>query len=79
MEWRIENEENLEEAPGYLVTIAEYDDDENPTGAVITVPCAKLWDGEKVSEEKAIENILRSLFARLRKYLGHEFLPLSGN
>ena len=71
MKWRIHSQDELPDTPGYLVTIAEYDDNGHLTGSAITVPCISQWDEDQVSEEEAVANILEPLLARIGEYLGY--------
>jgi hypothetical protein len=75
--WRIHPQDELPDTPGYLVTIAEYDDGGHLTGTAITVPCIGQWDEDQVSEEEAVANILKPLLTRIGEYLGYRMPELN--
>jgi hypothetical protein len=77
MKWRIHSQDVLPDTPGYLVTIAEYDDAGHLTGTAITVPCIGKWDEDQVSEEEAVANILEPLLTRITGYLGYRMPELN--
>ena len=76
MKWHIHRQEALSKIPGYLITIAEYDDNEQFTGITITVPSVNAWEEEKASEEQAVANILSPMLLKIADYLGYN-LPVS--
>jgi hypothetical protein len=79
MEWRIEEQEELPNNAGYLVTVAEHDDGGHLTGLAITVPCSSKVNGDPRLTEEAIKGILRQVRIRVGKYLGYEPAPVSDN
>jgi hypothetical protein len=76
MKWHILRQEALSKIPGYLITIAEYDDDETFTGITISVPSVNKWEEEKAPEEQAVANILTPMLLKIADYLGYT-LPVS--
>ena len=76
MKWHILRQEALPRIPGYLITIAEYDDDARFTGISIAVPSVSKWEEEKGTEEQAVANILSPMLIKIADYLGYD-LPVS--
>ena len=79
MEWRIEIQDELPNNMGYMVTLAEHDDEGHLTGAAVTEPCETRLDEAPVSTEEAIRDILHQAWQRIGEYLGYETVQLSKN
>jgi hypothetical protein len=79
MEWNIEDQAELPDNAGYMVTISECHDDGALTGTAVAVPCDERWDMESINEEEAVRMMLQYLRERIDEYLGDEPVPLSEN
>jgi hypothetical protein len=66
----------LSKIPDYLITIAEFDDNEQFTGITITIPSVNKWEEEKASEEQAVANVLSPLLLKIADYPAYN-LPVS--